>query len=212
MNYYSSMKIIEDHIQALKTDYIFVSEGSNTMDIGRTIFMNNSAKQRLDAATFGTMGVGFGFAIAAQHLFPKKKVVMVVGDSAFGFSGMEIETAARYRLPLKCIIINNNGITSGTDEIDPDCANPMDIAPTTLSPSARYEMVATAFGGKGAEIKTHDELAKTLPVMLNDDNLWILNVRIDPFSGKKAQSFSWLSTDAEVNAKKGDGKDGQAKL
>lgn len=186
MNYYSSMKIIEDHIQALKTDYIFVSEGSNTMDIGRTIFMNNSAKQRLDAATFGTMGVGFGFAIAAQHLFPKKKVIMVVGDSAFGFSGMEIETAVRYRLPLKCIIINNNGITSGIDEIDPESANPMDIAPTSLSPTARYDMIATAFGGKGAEIKTHDELAKTLPEMLNDNNLWILNVRIDPFAGKKS--------------------------
>jgi len=137
---------------------------------------------------------------------------MVVGDSAFGFSGMEIETAARYRLPLKCIIINNNGIGSGTDEIDPEEANPKDIAPTSLLPTARYEYVSQAFGGKGAEIKTHDELAKVLPEMLGDNNLWILNVRIDPFSGKKAQSFSWLTTDSEVNAKKGGDKDGQAKL
>ena len=83
------------------------------MDIGRTILSNASPKLRLDAATFGTMGVGFGFAIAAQGLSPSQKVVMVVGDSAFGFSGMEIETACRYKLPLKVIIINNNGITSG---------------------------------------------------------------------------------------------------
>ena len=66
------------------------------------------------------MGVGFGFAIAAQHLNPGKKVVMVVGDSAFGFSGMELETAARYHLPLKIVVINNNGIVMGAEEIEKD--------------------------------------------------------------------------------------------
>jgi 2-hydroxyacyl-CoA lyase 1 len=65
MNYYSSIKIVEDAIQSSKGDYMIVSEGSNTMDIGRTILTNDKAKQRLDAGTFGTMGVGFGFAIAA---------------------------------------------------------------------------------------------------------------------------------------------------
>ena len=49
---------------------------------------------------------------------PDKKVVMVVGDSAFGFSGMEMETAARYGLPLKVIIVNNNGIGQGIDAIE----------------------------------------------------------------------------------------------
>jgi len=118
MNYYSTLKIIEDAIHKLPQDFFLVSEGSNTMDIGRAILSNTNAKQRLDAATFGTMGVGFGFAIAAQSLYPKKKVVMVVGDSAFGFSGMEIETAARYKLPLKVIIINNNGIGQGVEFIE----------------------------------------------------------------------------------------------
>lgn len=65
MNYYSAIKIVEDAIHKQKDDYIIVSEGSNTMDIGRTILTNDQARQRLDAGTFGTMGVGFGFAIAA---------------------------------------------------------------------------------------------------------------------------------------------------
>jgi 2-hydroxyacyl-CoA lyase 1 len=65
MNYYSSLKHIEDAIHRQQSDYIIVSEGSNTMDIGRTILTNDKARQRLDAGTFGTMGVGFGFAIAA---------------------------------------------------------------------------------------------------------------------------------------------------
>jgi len=57
---------------------------------------------RLDAGTYGTMGVGCGFAIAAalwcRDHHPKKRVVCIEGDSAFGFSGMEVETACRYEL------------------------------------------------------------------------------------------------------------------
>ena len=138
MNYYSSIGIVQDAVARLGENYIIVSEGSNTMDIGRTVLQNNRPLQRLDAGTFGTMGVGFGFAIAAQHLYPEKKVVMVVGDSAFGFSGMELETAARYRLPLKVVIVNNNGIVMGTDEIEKD-ATPKDLSVFALSPWAKYE-------------------------------------------------------------------------
>ena len=156
MNYYSAIKLVEDAIHKQKDDYIIVSEGSNTMDIGRTILTNDQARQRLDAGTFGTMGVGFGFAIAAQALFPKKKVVMVVGDSAFGFSGMEVETAARYGLPLKVIIINNNGILYGAEEIDNSDVKGVPV--TALTVNAHYEYLSTAFGGKGAQVKNHSEL------------------------------------------------------
>ena len=83
MNYYSSIGIVQSEISKLGSDFILVSEGSNSMDIGRTILMNNLPKQRLDAATFGTMGMAFGFAIVTAALYPKKKTVMVVGDSSF---------------------------------------------------------------------------------------------------------------------------------
>lgn len=131
------------------------------------------------------MGVGFGFAIAAQSLYPDKKIIMVVGDSAFGFSGMELETAARYKFPLKVIVINNNGIAMGTDEIDKD-GTPMDIPVTALSPSARYELVSIAFGGKGKEVSKHADLRSTLQEALNDDNMWVINCRIAPTAAKKA--------------------------
>ena len=194
MNYYSSIKLIEDAIQNASKgsgDYMIVSEGSNTMDIGRTILTNDQAKQRLDAGTFGTMGVGFGFAIAAQSLYPKRKVVMVVGDSAFGFSGMEVETAARYGLPLKIVIINNSGITRGVDEIT-DKTN-TSIPVTALLPGSKYDMISQAFGGKGATVNTHAELKAKMQEMLADDNLWILNVLIDKTTGRKEQEFSWLT-------------------
>lgn len=109
---------------------------------------------------------------------------MVVGDSAFGFSGMEIETAARYKLPLKVIIINNNGIAKGEDEIDPT-GNPLNIPAYQLTPFAKYEMIATAFGGKGISVKDHSTLEKVLPEILTDNNLWILNVYINPDAVRK---------------------------
>jgi 2-hydroxyacyl-CoA lyase 1 len=109
--------MVEDAVHKHCKDFIMVCEGSNSMDIGRQIFQNTEAKQRLDAGTFGTMGVSFGFAIAAQLIYPEKRIVMVLGDSAFGFSCMELETAARHKLPLKVVIINNNGIGFGFEEI-----------------------------------------------------------------------------------------------
>ena len=149
------------------------------------------------------MGVGFGFAIAAQSLYPKRKVVMVVGDSAFGFSGMEVETAARYGLPLKIVIINNSGITRGVDEIN-DKTN-TNIPVTALLPGSKYEMIAHAFGGKGASVSTHAELKAKMQEMLADDNLWILNVLIDKTTGRKEQEFSWLTRE-DAPAKTSDAK------
>ena len=113
---------------------------------------------------------------------------MVVGDSAFGFSGMELETAARYRMPLKVIVINNNGIYTGTDELDED-GTPQSIPTTALLPSAKYELISIAFGGKGKEVKKHDELRTTLQTALTDNNMWVINCRIAPNASKKAQSF-----------------------
>lgn len=84
--------------------------GANTMDIARTVFSQYYPRNRLDAGSFGTMGLGLGFAIAAQVVDMKRRVVCIEGDSAFGFSGMELETACRLNLPILFIVINNNGI------------------------------------------------------------------------------------------------------
>ena len=99
-------------------DAIIIGEGASTMDIGRTQMMNRLARHRLDAGTYGTMGVGLGFAIAAAVTNPGKPVVSVQGDSAFGFSGMEIETIVRYNLPIKLIVLNNGGIGGGIGPLE----------------------------------------------------------------------------------------------
>eukprot|EP00887_Chlorella_sp_A99_P002168 scaffold21.g2168.t1 len=70
-------------------------------------------RSRLDAGTWGTMGVGPGYALAAAVVHPGRQVVAVEGDSAFGFSGMEVETICRYRLPIIVVIFNNGGVYGG---------------------------------------------------------------------------------------------------
>ena len=125
---------------------------------------------------------------------------MVVGDSAFGFSGMELETAARYHLPIKVVVINNNGIVMGAEEIDKD-ATPKDTSVLALSPWAKYEQISVALGGKGRAVNNHEDLRNAMQEMLADDSMWVVNCSISPLAGKKAQSFTWLTTSGD-DAKK----------
>ena len=97
---------------------------------------------------------------------------------------MEIETAARHKMPLKVVIINNNGIGGGTDEI-PENTSAKNMDVKWLTVDAKYEMIATAFGGIGRSVDTAEELDASMKEMLTDDRLWVLNVHIDPFSTKK---------------------------
>lgn len=111
MTYYNSMGTIKKY---LPEETILVGEGANTMDIGRTIFTHEKPRRKLDAATFGTMGIGLSAIVSAQTTNPNLWTVAVMGDSAFGFSAMECETLTRYKLGAVIFIINNNGIYSGT--------------------------------------------------------------------------------------------------
>ncbi|XP_041843434.1 2-hydroxyacyl-CoA lyase 1 [Melanotaenia boesemani] len=197
MNYYTVFHHIS---QLLPRDCIIVSEGANTMDIGRTMLNNYLPRHRLDAGTFGTMGVGLGFAIAAAAVERKdRRVVCIEGDSAFGFSGMEVETMCRYNLPVVIIVVNNNGIYSG---VSPDVWKEMAkmgdltsvVPPVSLLPEARYDEVMTAFGGRGLLVRTVEELRSALQLSLSDwERPSLLNVLIDPSSDRKQQEFPWLT-------------------
>jgi 2-hydroxyacyl-CoA lyase 1 len=134
LNYYYVLKQIQD---SLPRDAVIVSEGANTLDIGRMIIQNYQPRSRLDSGTLGTMGVGMAYAIAAALVYPNRKIVAIEGDSAFGFSGMEVEVICRYRLPVTVFILNNNGIYSGIEKIE----DTRRIPPTALLPNAHYEKV-----------------------------------------------------------------------
>jgi 2-hydroxyacyl-CoA lyase 1 len=186
MSYYEALHEVARFIPS---DAIIVSEGANTMDIARSIVANALPRHRLDAGSFGTMGVGMGFAIAAAAVSPQHKVVSISGDSAFGFSGMEIETVCRYRLPITIVIINNNGIYSGLEQLDASLPPP----PNCLLPDANYQKIVEAFGGKGYLARTPLEIAAAMEQAMAEKVPTIVNVLINPNSDRKPQKFDWLT-------------------
>ncbi|XP_069110665.1 2-hydroxyacyl-CoA lyase 1-like [Argopecten irradians] len=199
LNFYAAY---EDIQKLLPKDCMIVSEGSSTMDISRTMIPNYLPRHRLDAGTYGTMGVGLGFAVAAavwcRDHAPEKRVVCIQGDSAFGFSGMEIETLCRYKLPVIIIIMNNNGISFGLDEdtwqsISESSDLTLTSPPTSLMATAHYERMVAAFGGTGYFARTPEEISKCVSTAMNKREVSIINVIINPMSLKKPQDFFWLT-------------------
>ncbi|CAD5210059.1 unnamed protein product [Bursaphelenchus okinawaensis] len=200
LNYYAAYEPIRDFVR--KNKVIIVNEGANTMDIGRSMLPNQETKTRLDAGTFGTMGIGLGFALAAgfycRDYAPDTKVLCIQGDSAFGFSGMEFETIARYKLPVICVIINNNAIASGMgkDVFDASKGNDPTLAlpVMALSYECAYEKMGPALGGKGYLARTKTEISRALKEAIAErETPSLINVHIQPDAGRKQQEFSWLT-------------------
>jgi len=187
-NYY---RLLRDVSEWIPKNAIICSEGASTMDIGRTQLNNYAPRQRLDAGTYGTMGVGLGFVIAACVAHPDRPVVHVSGDSAIGFSGMEMETLCRYGMPAKIVVFNNGGIGPGGGDIP---ADPMlNMKPNSLIYGARYDLMMQAFGGHGAYVEDVRDLRAALDEAMRFDGPALVNVKLSLGSERKPQEFKWHS-------------------
>nr|GMD69715.1 2-hydroxyacyl-CoA lyase [Ipomoea batatas] len=188
-NFMTPMRIIRDAILELGSPApILVSEGANTMDIGRSVLVQTEPRTRLDAGTWGTMGVGLGYCIAAAVASPDRLVVAVEGDSGFGFSAMEVETLVRYQLPVVVIVFNNGGVYGGDRRNPEEITGPYkdDPAPTSFVPGAAYHVLIEAFGGKGYLVGTPDELKSALSESFSARKPAVINVTIDPYAGAES--------------------------
>ncbi|CAB4273685.1 unnamed protein product [Prunus armeniaca] len=188
-NFLTPMKIIRDAISGLGSPApILVSEGANTMDVGRAVLVQTEPRTRLDAGTWGTMGVGLGYCIAAAVASPDRLVVAVEGDSGFGFSAMEVETLVRYQFPVVVIVFNNGGVYGGDRRSPDEISGPYkdDPAPTSFVPSAGYHTLIEAFGGKGYLVGTPEELKSALSESFSARKPAVINVIIDPYAGAES--------------------------
>ncbi len=192
MNYYRMLRVIRD---VLPHDAFVTAVGAATMDISRQVLNTYAPRHRIDAGTLGTMGVGTGEAIATQILYPSARVLCLEGDSAFGFDGMEIEAAVRYRLPIVFVVANNNGIGGGPDELDYD----QPLPPGCFVPGIRYEKIMEAFGGLGFYAETPEQFHKALEDAFATRQPSLVNVRINPGARRREQQFGW-STHAGATA------------
>jgi len=183
-------------IVAERPDAILVNEGANTLDIARGIVDMHQPRKRLDVGTWGVMGIGMGFCVAAA-IETKKPVLAIVGDSAFGFSAIEIETICRYDLPVCVVVFNNNGIYRGTDKN----AASADPATTVFVKDARYDKMMEAFGGHGVNATSPDELGRAVRAAMDSGRPTLVNACIDPSAGTESGRIGNLNPQSVVKKK-----------
>jgi oxalyl-CoA decarboxylase len=196
MNFHSALNVVRDIVRA-NPDAILVNEGANALDFTRSIVDMYKPRKRLDVGTWGIMGIGMGFSVAAA-VVSGEPVIAIEGDSAFGFSGMEVETICRYNLPVTVVIFNNNGVYKGNDVNPTGGADP---APTVFVKGARYDMMMEAFGGVGVTANTPEELSKALTEGIASGKPTLINVVIDENAGTESGRISHLNPQSAAKKK-----------
>ena len=193
LGYYSAIEPINDLMQKHPDTYL-VSEGANTLDIGRDLIGMQKPRHRLDTGTWGVMGVGMGYAIAAA-IETGKPVIALEGDSAFGFDGMEMETICRYHLPVIVVIINNGGIYNGDVNVVPD-----QPGPTVLDHNAHYGDISKAFGGDSYRVNNYEEMKDALEKAYESGNPTIIDAQIPESMGKESGHIGNLNPKLDLSS------------
>ena len=196
MNFHSALNVIRNVVKA-NPEAIVVNEGANTLDFARSIVDMYLPRKRLDVGTWGIMGIGMGFSIAAA-VVTGKPVIAIEGDSAFGFSGMEVETICRYNLPVCVVVFNNNGIYRG---IDVNPTGGPDVAPTVFVKNARYDKMMEAFGGIGVHATTPAELQAGIDEAIRSGKPTLINAVIDETAGTESGRITSLNPTSAAKKK-----------
>ncbi|UZE47519.1 oxalyl-CoA decarboxylase [Rhodopseudomonas sp. P2A-2r] len=197
MDYHGALGVLRTII-AERPDAMLVNEGANTLDLARGIVDMYKPRKRIDVGTWGIMGIGMGYCIAAA-VETSKPVLAIEGDSAFGFSGMEVETICRYNLPVCIVVFNNDGIYRGTD-VNP--TGGADVAPTVFVKGARYDKMMEAFGGVGVNVTSPDELKRAVNEAMDSGRPTLVNAVIDPAAGSESGRIGNLNPQSLLKKKK----------
>jgi oxalyl-CoA decarboxylase len=195
MDYHGALGVLRTIVKE-RPDAILVNEGANTLDLARGIIDVYQPRKRIDVGTWGIMGIGMGYAIAAA-VETGKPVLAVEGDSAFGFSGMEIETICRYKLPVCVVVFNNDGIYRGTD-VNTASSDP---ATTVFVKGARYDKMIEAFGGVGVNATSPDELKRAVNAAMDSGKPTLINAVIDPKAGSESGRIGNLNPQSVLKKK-----------
>jgi len=197
MDYHGALGVLRTII-AERPDAMLVNEGANTLDLARGIVDMYKPRKRIDVGTWGIMGIGMGYCIAAA-VETGKPVLAIEGDSAFGFSGMEVETICRYNLPVCIVVFNNDGIYRGTD-VNPTGGS--DVAPTVFVKGSRYDKMMEAFGGVGVNATSPDELKRAVNEAMDSGKPTLINAVIDPAAGSESGRIGNLNPQSVLSKKK----------
>lgn len=188
MNHWSALSAAKKVLEA-NPDVILVNEGANTLDDCRDSIDMFLPRHRIDCATWAIMGMSMGSAVGAA-VATGKSVCAIVGDSAFGFSGMDFSTICRFRLPVTVCVFNNGGIYNGIGEPLDKTSDP---APTTLDVNARYDKLGEAFGARTYYVTTPSEYEAALKEALASKAPALIDVQLAADAGKESGHIGYLN-------------------
>jgi acetolactate synthase-1/2/3 large subunit len=171
------MRVYKELGGFLDRDAIVVGDGGDFVSFAGRVWETWEPGTWMDPGPYGCLGAGPGQAIGAKLAHPERQVCLLLGDGAFGFSGMEFDTMARHNLPIVAVM-GNNGIWALEH-------HPMKFLygyslAAELRPETRYDEVVSALGCHGELVRTPDELRPALDRAFASGKPALVNVLTDP--------------------------------
>ncbi len=171
------MRIYGELAQVLPRDAIVIGDGGDFVSYAGRLIDSFQPGCWLDPGPYGCLGSGPGYALAAKLARPEQPVVLLLGDGALGFSGMEFDTLARHGVAVMGVV-GNNGIWA-LEKHPMEALYGYSVA-ADLQPETRYDTVAEALGADGILVRTADELRPALERGLSATRPTLINVLTDP--------------------------------
>jgi acetolactate synthase-1/2/3 large subunit len=171
------MRLYRELAGVLDRDAILIGDGGDFVSYAGRVVETFEPGCWLDPGPFGCLGCGPGHALAAKLAHPERQVVLLLGDGAFGFAGMELDTLARHGVQVVAVV-GNNGIWALEK-------HPMEYlygysVVAELTPETRYDLVAEALGCQGELVRAPGELRPALERAFSAGRPALVNVLTDP--------------------------------
>ncbi|MGH7353099.1 MAG: thiamine pyrophosphate-binding protein, partial [Candidatus Rokuibacteriota bacterium] len=174
--------------RVVTADTIVVGDGGDVVGAVSKIVPLHRPGQWLDPGPLGCLGVGPSFALTAKLLRPDQRVLLVAGDGALGLNAMELETAVRFGLPFT-VVVGNDGGWGQIRNPQRSFFGEARMVATSL-PETRFDLLVEALGGRGALVREPGDIGPTLAKALASNEVWCVNVILDPAGYAKTGTVS----------------------
>jgi acetolactate synthase-1/2/3 large subunit len=169
------LRLMREVRDFMKRDDYLIVDGHETLNFGRQSLPTYLPFHRINSGTHGNMGVGVPFAIGAKAAHPDARVIAVTGDGAFGWHGMEIDTAIRHKLNVLFVVNNNANYTAADERTNPHWVQ-------KYLGYQRYDKMMEALGGYGELVERPEQIRPALERAANSGKPALVNVFVDEFA------------------------------
>jgi acetolactate synthase-1/2/3 large subunit len=171
------LRVYHELQQVLDRDAVVIGDGGDFVSYAGRVIETYEPGCWMDPGPYGCLGAGPGFALAAKLARPKSQVCLLLGDGAFGFSGLEFDSFVRHGVPVVGVM-GNNGIWA-LEKHPMEFVYGYSVA-AELQPGCRYDQVVEALGGHGELVQRPDELRPALERAFSSGKPALVNVLTDP--------------------------------